>query len=135
MANKNDEKILELKKRIEEKRQKVKVKKHQPLTNMMMEFEGNRYNLNVLNVEKLTEICIKLFTAMKSAEELKLEYSFSGYSIRDWFTDVQAKLDELARREEEKNLALMEKQLSDLLSEEKQTELQIDKIASFLDND
>jgi hypothetical protein len=135
MSNVNDQKILELKAQISEKKEKLKkVNKFTPITNCSIEFEGTRLNLRVLGKEVLVPMLIKLNDYKKSAEELNLlsEYNISGYNINDWITDIRARLYNVMYKEEENKLAAMENKLELLLSNEKKVELEINEIENLL---
>lgn len=135
MSNVNDQKILELKAQIAEKKEKLKkVNKFTPLTNCSIDFEGTRLNLRVLTKEVLISMLIKLNTYKKSAEELNLvsDYNISGYNINDWITDIKARLDVVMYKEEENKLVAMESKLELLLSNEKKVELEINEIENLL---
>lgn len=135
MANNNDQKILELKKQIEEKKKKIgKSQKFTPITNCSFEFEGARFNINVLNREQVMALLIRLNTYANSAKELQLleAYSISGYNVMDWINDLKSKFDFMNRKEEEQKLKAMEVKLDLLLSNEKKVELEINAIESLL---
>lgn len=135
MSNKNDARILELKKQIQEKKEKLRGSKvYLPVTNLSLELEGTRYNLNVLTKEQLTHMAVKMNLLKLSAMGLELEdqYLVSGYKPSEWLVDILAKITTLSRRDEEKALATMEAKLSKMLSDEKQVELELDEIASLL---
>jgi hypothetical protein len=136
MANKNDERILELKKQIAEKKEKIgKIGRFTSVTNLSLELDGARFNLNVLDKEKLQQMLIKLTSYVISARTLKLEdVLYSGYTLNDWITDITSKLDILSKKDEERKLAQMEAKLSKMLSDEKQIELELDEMASFLND-
>ena len=135
MVNNNDNKILELKKQIEEKRTKVdKSKKFSPITNCSIELDGVRHNINVLTKEQIIQIMIKLNTYILSAKDLGLldDYVITGYNVADWMTDLKAKLEFINRKDEENKLKAMEAKLDKLLSNDKKVELEIDEIESML---
>lgn len=132
---KNDDKILDLKKQIDEKKKLLtKVARFTPVTNCSIELRGERYNINVLGREQLILLMIDLNLFIISACDLNLEGSIyiSGYSIEDWIADIKSRLEVMAYKEEENRLKAMESKLDRLLSNEKKTELEIDEIASFL---
>ena len=52
---------------------------------------------------------------------------------RDWIADVKAYLEVKSYKSEKKKLDMLEKQLTALLSDDKQTELQIDSLAAMLE--
>ncbi|PGO60587.1 hypothetical protein [Priestia megaterium] len=135
MSNTNDQRILELKKLIQEKKEKLgKIGGFSPITTCMIELDGVKYNLNAQTKEGLIGLLVKLSTYYATAKKLDLadQYVISHFKVEDWITDINSKLDILSKRDEEKSLKAMEKKLVDLLSEAKKTELEIDEIASLL---
>jgi len=133
--NKNDEKILELKSQITEKKKSViKSKRFIPITNCSIELDGIRYNIQTLDKESCISLLVKLNSYKLSAKDLDLleEYKISGFKIEEWIEDIKLKLDVLLQREEEKKLHSMEKKLEDLLSNEKKIEIEIADIESML---
>jgi hypothetical protein len=133
--NKNDEKILELKSQIIEKKKSViKSKRFIPITNCSIELDGIRYNIQTLDKESCISLLVKLNSYKLSAKDLDLleEYKISGFKIEEWIEDIKLKLDVLLQREEEKKLHSMEKKLEDLLSNEKKIEIEIADIESML---
>lgn len=136
MENKNnDQRIIELKKQIDEKKLKiVKSKRFIPITNCILTLKEKATNLNVLNKSELIEHLIILNSYRKSAEELNLleNFEYNGYHVNDWIDDIKNKLDVLNRKEEESKLKLMESKLDKLLSDDKKTELELDSIESLL---
>lgn len=135
MANEtNDKKIMELKKQIEEKKNKIsKSQRFTPITNCSIEVDGVRYNLQVLTKEQLITLMVKLNTYAMSAKDLGVDdYSISGFTVLDWITDIKSKLDFVSRKEEENKLKVMESKLHQLLSNEKKVELEIEEIMKSL---
>ncbi|MMZ60811.1 hypothetical protein D1872_229260 [compost metagenome] len=135
MANQNDNKILELKKQIDEKKKKIsKSQKFTPITNGSIEVDGIRYNLHVISKEQLISLLVKLNSYALSAKDLGVldDYTISGFNVLDWVTDLQNKYDQLNRKEEEQKLKAMENKLDQLLSSEKKVELEISEIESML---
>jgi hypothetical protein len=130
----NDQRILELKKQIEIKKEKLKQsERFSPITNLSIEFEGERYNLNVLQKQDLTTILIRLNAYLLSTKNLGIEdYSISGYSLNNWITDIKAKIDILSRKDEERNLKALEDKLSKMLSDDKKIELELNEIESLI---
>ena len=136
MANeKNDLKILELKKQIETKKIDLESRKIRfiPKTNCVLDFDGGKFNLNVLNSDNLTFLALKLNLYVMSANVLKMQLpTLSGYSIDLWIEDIKNKLEVIGTKKEESELKIMESKLDKLLSEDKKTELEIDEIAALL---
>lgn len=135
MTNNNDTRILEMKKQIEAKKEKLgKSTRFMPVTNCSIELDDKRYNLNAMTKDALIHLAVKLHSYMESAKTLGLgeQYVISGYSPVDWVADIKSKIDILSKKDEEKSLKVMEEKLSKLLSEGKQVELEIDAIESML---
>lgn len=135
MTKTNDERILELKKQIEDKKESLgKALKFTPVTNCSIELDGIRYNINATSKSDLVHLMVKLQSYLTSAKTLDVaeEYEISGYSPVDWIEDIQSKLDIMNRKNEEQKLKQMESKLTQLLSERKKVELEIDEIESFL---
>lgn len=136
MAKENDEKILQLKAKIEEKKNKLEnlKKKFIPITNCSLELSGIRYNLHTLNKENIITLLVSLNCYKMSAENLNLldKFVISGHKVIEWISDLQSRLDILSIQDEERNLKQMEKKLSSLLSEDKTIELEIDSIEKLL---
>ena len=134
MAQKNDERIMQLKKTIEEKRQELASKptRFNPITNCLLALDKVTYNLHIDSSEMLL---IKLNALLISAKDLEIDTStlmISGSSLDDWIADVKANLEVQRYKAEKKKLDMLEKQLTALLSDDKQTELQIDSLEELL---
>ncbi|ASA22586.1 hypothetical protein [Paenibacillus donghaensis] len=135
MANPNDQKILELKKQIEVKKEKLsKSQKFTPITNCSIEIDGVRHNIQVLQKEQILNLLIKLNAYVLSAKDLGVleSYNVSGYHVQDWITDLKLKFEILNRKDEEQKLKAMESKLDKLLSDDKKVELELDEIANLL---
>lgn len=133
--SKNDDRILELKKQVEDKKNELASKKTRfvPITNCILEMDGMTLNLNVLSESALILLWIRLNTYRMSAADLGLhKFEISGYDLEDWITDVKARLEVIATKREENDLKAMETKLDKLLSEDKKTELELDSIAELL---
>lgn len=135
MANQNDEKIMELKAQIKEKKNNIKKgKKFTPVTNCSIELYGVRHNINVLSKDQLIALLIRLNSYRLSAIDLKMldDFTISGFKVDDWLTDIRARLEVVAQREEENKLQELENKLYILLSTDKKVELEIGEIESLL---
>jgi len=132
----NDEKIIKLKQQIEEKRNKLgNLKRFTPITNCILELDGVTTNIQILSKEKLALLLVKLNLYKMSIENLNMSFDkiiINGYDIRDWMSDVLAKINVISYKEEEQKLKTMENKLIELLSSEKKTELAIDEIEKML---
>lgn len=135
IMSKNDERIMELKAQIEKKREKLDEKKSRfnPITNCLLFLDKVTYNLNVESSEMLL---IRLNMMAMSAKDLNIDTSklmISGYCLDDWIEDVKANLEVQKYKKEKKDLNILEKELTALLSDDKQTELEIDRLAAMLE--
>lgn len=132
----NDERIMKLKETIESKRKELASKptRFNPVTNCLLVLDRDTYNLHV-DSSKL--LLMKLNSMRLSAKDLEIDTStllISGFSLDDWITDVKNYLEVETYKKEKKKLDSLEEQLTSLLSNEKQTELQIDSLAAELEN-
>lgn len=133
--SKNDDRILELKKQIEMKKQDLSKRKARfvPETNCILELDGNKYNLNVMSAEELTLLVIKLNMFIMSSDALKLPHPIiNGYVTDLWISDISNKLEVLSTKKEEFELKQMESKLDKMLSNDKKTELELDGIEALL---
>ena len=133
--NKNDERILELKEQINEKKKLISEKKVRfiPETNCILNIDGMTINLNVCPDDTLLLLLIRLNSYLMSARDLDVtDFKISGYSVTSWIKDIESKLDVSNLRNEGANLKKMENKLNMLLSNDKKTELEIDEIAALL---
>ncbi len=130
----NDQRILQLKKQIEVKKEQLgKTLKFTPETNLSLDFEGERYNLNVLSREQLVLLMIRLNMYSLSGKDLGItKIEISGYDIIAWIADINSKIEILSRKDEERNLKAMEDKLVKLLSDGKKVELELNEIESLL---
>lgn len=135
--SKNDDKIIELKKNIEkQKRELGTVKRFQPLTTCVIELDGVKYNLNVVNdIRELNFISIKLHILKMASDDLGLDIAdlyVSGFSYLDWMNDINQRKDIIEYNQKYKSLNKMEKNLEKLLSDDKKTELELLEMEKML---
>lgn len=134
MAHKNDDRIMQLKNQIAEKKAQLanKTDKFAPKTNCLLVLDKVTYNLHV---EASALLLIKVNTIAMSAKNLGYditELEISGYSLDKWIDDIRSFLEVKAYREEKRKLDKLEQKLTALLSDDKKTELEIDSIAAML---
>ena len=133
--SKNDEKVLQLKQQIEEKKKALsKIKKFTATTNCSINFDGTQININTLQRDGLIQLYVKLNALQLSAIDLGIldEFNISGYNISEWIEDVKNKLEALTVKQEEAKLKQMEIRLTQLLSEDKKVELELEEIVKSL---
>jgi hypothetical protein len=136
MKNNNDKRILELKETIKKKKNKIiKLKKFSPITNCSLNLSEKRYNIHTLTLDKLTLLLIELNLYKISANDLGIKYLvISGYKIDEWISDIKQKIDIFNIEQEKKDLDILEKKLTSLLSDNTKTELEINEISNLLNN-
>lgn len=137
MKNKNnDTTVLALQKKVESKREELKKsKKFYPITNCLINFDKETYNIQVLKKDQIVFLIVKLNTYKISALDVGMieDFNISGFNILDWIEDLKAKLACVNRKDEEKKLISMEKKLNTLLSDEKKVEFELDSLAKDLE--
>ena len=133
MATKNDERVLQLKQVIDKKKSELKgIKKFMSLTNCVLDLEGQKYNLNVLQFDDLQLLFVRLNMYLMSAKDLEISLEISGYNIAEWITDIKCKIEIFEYKKKEAELKALEAKLDKMLSDEKKTELELDEIAALL---
>lgn len=131
--SKNDERVLQLKKIIDEKKSELKaVKRFTPLTNCVLNLDNQNYNLNVLQLDDLKLLLVKLNMYLMSANDLDIGLNISGYNISEWMSDIKYKMEIYENKKKESELKALEAKLDKMLSDEKKTELELDEIAALL---
>ena len=133
--SRNDDKIMELKKLIEDKKLSLAQGiKFEPVTNCSLELNEVRYNLNVLNRDEIIYLLLEFNMLLISAKDLGLdkEYKVSGYTLDDWITDLKVKLEMTMQKSKEAELLRMERKLDKLLSDDKRVELTLNDIENEL---
>jgi len=130
---KNDTRIETLKAEVAKKKKALGKKvRFEPITNCVITLRNHNLNINTLDKNDLTVLALDLSSLRKENKSLKLDLSFNGFTVDEWFTDVKSKLDVMIQKEKIKSLELVEKKLTKLLSGEKQTELAIDELESMI---
>lgn len=133
MAAKNDERVLQLKEIIDKKKMELKgAKRFEPMTNCVLDLEGQKYNLNVLRFHDLQLLLVRLNMYLMSAKDLGISLEISGYNIAEWIMDIKCKIEIFEYKRKEAELKALETKLDKMLSDEKKTELELDEIAALL---
>ena len=139
--NKNDEKIMKLRETIAEKKKELdgsEYKRFSPITHCRVPYElvspngDGCYNINAMSKGALINLLIKLNMYRLSMVDLGLDTSSVPYgcdfSIDDMIRDISAKIAVYNYKEEMQKLDVLEARLEELLSDEKQKELEIENI-------
>jgi len=132
---KNDNKIMELQKQIDAKKEQLKeIQIFKPITNCMITYyHGAKLNINAMSINDLKILAIRLHNDLKSQTELGFSDTLlNGFALEDWKTDILAKIKNLEQKDKLNQLAQAELELQNLLSNDKKTELAIDKISEIL---
>lgn len=136
MSTKNDEMILQLKKKVEE--QKAELAKLprtlHPETSTVLRQDTENMNLRVMSVEQLKLLKVKLHTYDMAAADLEIgidEFTISGFTIDKWMHDIDMQISVLTRAEKEKKLKETEATLNRMLSDDKRTELELQELAKM----
>lgn len=138
MSVSNDEMILKLKEQIANRKAEFdKLPKNfvAETSCIYIDDSGEKFNLRVMNVDQLIPLRVKLHMYEMSAMDLEIsinDFTVSGFTVDKWMHDIQGRLDEIKRRDAEKELKADEKLLDSLLSEDKKTELALKDIAARL---
>lgn len=137
MAIKNDERILELKKQIDEKKQELgKQPRFCPVTTCIFNYQGNRINIHTLtSIKDINAILVYFNMYVISAKDMEInceDVVFDGFSITDWIEDLKSKKTVIEYTAKKEQLTALEKKLDKLLSDDKKTELEIDAIADLI---
>lgn len=135
--SKNDDRILVLKKQIEDKKKELgKPPRFSPVTTCLFNYNGNRVNIHALtSVKEINAMLVYFNIYAMSAENLGIdcaEVCFEGFSVTDWMEDLNAKKIVVEYNEKKSQLNALEKKLDKLLSDDKKTELEIDAIADLI---
>ncbi len=133
--SKNDDKIIALKKTIELRRESIgKPLRFTPKTSCVIELDGVRYNINVLQRDELILLYCKLQALATAADHLGVtdQLVISGFPITMWGEDIGNRIGVIDQKNTLTHLEAMEAQLDKLLSGDKRTELEIDAIAAML---
>lgn len=135
--NKNDDKILTLKKQIENKKKELgKQPRFSPVTTCMFTYNGNRVNIHTLaSVKDINAMLVYFNVYAMSAENLGIDCKdvcFDGFSVLEWMEDLHAKKAVVEYTAKKTQLTALEKKLDKLLSDDKKTELEIDAIANLI---
>lgn len=137
MAAKNDERILMLKKQIEEKKNELgKQPRFSPITTCLFNYNGNKVNIHALtSVKEINAMIVYFHVYEMSANDMGIsceDICFDGFSVSDWIADLFSKKAVIEYADKKTQLVTLEKKLDKLLSDDKKTELEIDAIAGLI---
>lgn len=133
--NKNDTKNEALVKQIEQKEKTLVKPNIQLKTNCSLNIFGSTKNLNVCNKEALVLLKVQLNMMGISAKDMGIsadEVIIGGFSLTDWMSDINAKIELCEYNDAKTALAKMKDKLNKLLSEDRRTEMALNDIESML---
>lgn len=128
---KNDKRILELKQKIADKKKQIgDVKRFTPLTNC-------RYlnsNIRTLDESNLKEVLLSVQSQVLAEDSLPevSDTTIGGFALADWKSDMLQLIKGKQQKVQLAELKQAEDKLTQLLSDDKQTELEIDDLESVL---
>lgn len=135
--SKNDDRILTLKKQIEDKKNELgKQPRFSPITTCMFTYNGNKVNIHTLtSVKDINATLVYFNIYAMSADNLGIDCEdicIDGFSVSEWMEDLHAKKAVVEYAAKKAQLAALERKLDKLLSDDKKTELEIDAIANLI---
>ncbi len=131
----NDEIIIQLKSQIYEKKKILGNKPiFSPKTKCIFIFNNISYNINVLKQSELELLHVQLFNLNKMSELLNYNLQIDNCLVIDLIDDVVSKLSVIKYNNNVKQLEQLESKLTNLMSEGKKTELELDLIKDLLKN-
>jgi len=143
MAKKNDALVGQLLKKVEEKKAQIqKIKNPSFKTNLSLPIDGTstRINLNVASPELLFRILVDLETRIEKSSgvaekyDLVFDNAWHGFTLEDWRDDVVLKIRQNQAQRQVNELREVEKKLNSLMSEDKRTNLELEKLSELLNN-
>lgn len=145
MAKKNDALVGQLLKKVEEKKTQIKKIKNPDFTTNLSFPTGvlgtnSRVNLNVAAEEDLVSILVFLDSMMEKGKHLaevhEVDYNnhWHGFKLGDWYRDVVLKIKQKQSQKQVQELRTIEKKLEGLMSEDKRTNIELEKLGNLLGN-
>ena len=133
MANKNDETILLLKKKVELQREelaKLPRSLQSETSTVFTPPDVDKKSIRVMNVEQLKLLKVQLHMYEMAASDLDMD--LDEFTISGFMHDIDMQISVLTRAEKEKKLKETENTLNKLLSDDKRTELELEALAKML---
>ena len=143
MAKKNDVLVSQLLKKVEEKKAQIqRIKNPSFKTNLSLPVDGTttRINLNVASPELLFRILVDLETRIEKSQgvaekyDLVFDNSWHGFTLEDWSDDVILKIRQNQSQRQVNELREVEKKLNSLMSEDKRTNIELEKLSELLND-
>ncbi len=124
----NDKRIRELKEKIQDQLNNLPKVTMDFNTNLVLDFHGKQYNLNMASMNTLQEVLINLYLYQTAIDALNIqEFSLNGFIVEDWIQDINKLIDIRNTKNRRKELTDAITKLDSLLSD-------VAKTADFLDD-
>lgn len=124
----NDKRIKELKEKIQDQLNNLPKVTMDFNTNLVLDFHGKQYNLNMASMNTLQEVLINLYLYQTAIDALNIhEFSLNGFIVEDWIQDINKLIDIRNTKNRRKELTDAITKLDSLLSD-------VAKTADFLDD-
>lgn len=133
MSKNNDERIRELKELINKELVGTDKIPKDFNTNLILNFQGKTYNLQVIEIRELQELLIHLYLYQLAIEAIPVEgFSVSGFIVEDWISDIN-KLIKIKEQDNRVNKLRQElNKLDSLMSNEAKTSDYLDNLTDFI---
>lgn len=131
----NDDKILELKQRIELEKLKLKeIARFTPKTTCVYVINDSiKFNIRTMSIDELNQLLIIVQTLICTAVPMGLTSTlFSGFTLEEWKSDIIGLRDQKMIMERKAKISRFETRLQSMLSDDKKTELEIAAIENAL---
>lgn len=143
MANQTDKQVQDLFKIVQTKKTEIaKAEKPNWQTNCSFGYNkdsSSRSNIQVVSdIEELISILgfiIEKERAFESAQTMlgtSEKFKWMGYSLEDWKTDVQTRINKIQISKKKKELEMLESRLDKLISPELKAQMELEEITKLL---
>lgn len=145
MTTKNtDQIVIDLLNKVKEKRKSLEKKqKAKWITSCTIGYNPNsvtdRINIQtVSDINILVDICAFLqnkeqaFNRARETLQVDVEFSYMGYSVQDWITDLKTRIDFISINTEKKELAALEARIDKLVTNDQRREIELEEILKLV---
>lgn len=145
MITKNtDQIVIDLLNKVKEKRQILEKKqKAKWVTSCTIGYNpssvADRINIQtVTDINILVDICAFLqskeqaFNRARETLQVDVEFSYMGYSVQDWITDLKTRIDFISINAEKKELAALEARIDKLVTNDQRREIELEEILKLV---
>lgn len=99
----------------------------------------DRINIQtVSDINILVDICAFLqnkeqaFNRARETLQVDVEFSYMGYSVQDWITDLKTRIDFISINTEKKELAALEARIDKLVTNDQRREIELEEILKLV---